>query len=693
MPDSDHHKEAIPPEIQEVLRSVISSIRATKLYPGNNPVHIQAIQRSFEVLDRHLQSHASFVFSVLKTDFAYNHLPAGRDANLYKGIAGDLFAKGIREITLKRGITQSELQRFYALLAIPLEELRQKNSIKSLAWEQGLGHVDVMEAGLDEIVIGEPGSRVAGGDRGGEQMSLVELRKYVADKAIDLFGRKVMLADVIADPAWFGALMLEMAKKASDSQALRENRLFDLYRDVGRQVLHTSFGERRPLFDALAESVLSMEPSFRDGLIAGKLYHGMDAETVRGHKEDVTEHVPDDLHELLSARFSRSWNVPQVSSLLEKAASAQFEPVPAVPERSQLPESLFAIAREMAEYTAEEMDTLRALGEYTEESAVVEAVVRTLIYVLPQVRNPFIIGSDEKHMNLFSGVVGHLEEMLHLLLEKKDYSLSLLVLRAFRMPVEPLFQPRLADAIKRAGDRKIIGRLLGDIRSYAKDSPEYEAIYSYVSLLDREVTPVLLEMLAEERDRSLRNLMIRILKELGKGQLALLGQRLSDERWYFVRNIVTILGESRREEVVGYLEKVAGHRNFQIRQEVVRALLTIRGERAAQLLVRFLKDRDVDIRFMAVRGLGMSPGSGAKEEQALIEFLKGGWLRKPGTELKSEAISSLGKVGGATTADFLRRFTAVKWWKRRKPQEAVKAAAERAIVEIERRIGNAGRTR
>jgi hypothetical protein len=693
MAESDHHNDTIPSEIQEVIRVFVSSIRATKLYPENNPVHIQAIQRSFEFLDRHLQSHPEFVLGVLKTDFAFNHLPTGRDAHLYKSIAGDLFAKGIRVITLKRGITPAELRRFYALLAIPLEELRKKNSIKSLMWEQGLVHVAVTEAELDEVIIDESRARITGGEGRSGQSTLEDLRKHSADRAVDLFGRKVTLTDIASDPARFGALALDIAKKASDSQALRENRLFDLYRDVGRQILHASFNERRPLFDALAQSVMSMEPSYRDGLIARKLYNGLDAETVRGHKEDLFDHVPDDLHELLSARFSRSWTVPQVSSLLEKAASAKFEPVPAVPEGSHLPENLIVIAREMAEYTPEEMETLKTLGEHTQESAVVEAVVRTLIYVLPQVRNPFIAGSDEKHLNLFSGVVSHLEEMLQLLLEKKDYSLALLILRAFRMPAEPLFQPRLSDAVKRAGDRKIITRLLHEIRAYAKDSPEYEAIYSYLSLLDREVTPMLLEMLAEEQDRSLRNLMIRVLKELGKGQLALLGQRLSDERWYFVRNIITILGESRREEVVGYLERVAGHRNFQIRQEVVRALLSIKGERAAHLLARFLKDRDVDIRFMAVRGLGMSPGSGAREEQALIEFLKRGWPRKPGPELKVEAIVSLGKVGRETAAIFLRRFTAVNWWKPRKSQEAVKAAAEKAIVDIERRIGNAGRTR
>lgn len=692
MAEREHHKDAIPQEIQELIRVLISSLRAAKLYPENNPVHVQAIRKSYEALELHLGTHPELALGVQKTDFAFGQLPAGKGMPLYKSIAGDLFAKGVREIVFKRGISRDELQRLYSILAIPLEELKQKNSIKSLAWEQGLSHVAVTEAELDEVMLQETGAAAAGG-RGGAQMSPEELRKQVAERAIDLFGRKVRLTDVIDGPSSFGSTMLDIAKSASDAKELQENRLFDLYRDVGRQILHSSYGERQQLFDALAESVLSMEPSYREGLIAQKLYHGLDAETVREQKEDMAEHLPDDLHELLSARFSTSWTVPQVSSLLERAASTQFAPVLAASERSQLPEALTSIAREMAEYTPEEMEALKTIGEYTAESAVVEAVVRTLIYILPQVKNPFLAGADEKQLNLFSGVVGHLEEMLHLLLDKKDYSLALLVLRAFRIPVEPLFQLRLADALKRAGDKKIISRLLDAIRAYPKDSPEYEAVYSYLSLLDREVTPALLEMLAEEQDRSMRNLMIRILKELGKGQLALIGQRLSDERWYFVRNIVTILGESRREEVVGYLEKVADHKNFQIRQEVVRALLTIKGDRSVRLLIRFLRDRDVDIRFMAVRGLGTPHGAGTREEQALLEFLKAGWLKRPEPELRLEAIASLGKVGGRAAAAFLRKYTKVNWWKARRPQETAKAAAEKSIVEIERRLADAGRAR
>jgi HEAT repeat protein len=267
--------------------------------------------------------------------------------------------------------------------------------------------------------------------------------------------------------------------------------------------------------------------------------------------------------------------------------------------------------------------------------------------------------------------------------------MALLVLRAFRMPVEPAFRSCLTGAIKKAGDKKHITGLIHSLRDLPKTSADAQAINSYLTLLDRDATPVLLEMLAEEDDRVVRKILVQILKDLGKDQIAFLGQRLSDGRWYFVRNIVNILGESRKEEAIEYLQQVANHKNFQIRQEVVRALTSIGGKKAIELLVRFLNDKDVDIRFMAVRGLGGQPVSGAGMEEALMNFLRSGQARSSGPELKYEAIETLGKTGGLKAARFLEKLTRVRWWKARKPQEELRAVARKAIKEIERRFGDA----
>jgi len=98
--------------------------------------------------------------------------------------------------------------------------------------------------------------------------------------------------------------------------------------------------------------------------------------------------------------------------------------------------------------------------------------------------------------------------------------------------------------------------VLTDLRQRKKGTPDYQSAYGYLAALDREATTVLLELLAAEKDRTIRRYLIEILKELGKSQIETIGKRVSDSRWYFVRNIISILGETRDEEALSFLEQV-----------------------------------------------------------------------------------------------------------------------------------------
>ena len=59
-----------------------------------------------------------------------------------------------------------------------------------------------------------------------------------------------------------------------------------------------------------------------------------------------------------------------------------------------------------------------------------------------------------------------------------------------------------------------------------------------------------------------------------------------------VRNAVRILGDTRTEQAIAFLHKVADHKDVRIRQEVINALINIGGRKAAGILARYLKDKD-----------------------------------------------------------------------------------------------------
>jgi HEAT repeat protein len=119
-----------------------------------------------------------------------------------------------------------------------------------------------------------------------------------------------------------------------------------------------------------------------------------------------------------------------------------------------------------------------------------------------------------------------------------------------------------------------------------------------------------------------------------------------------------------------------------VRQEVVKALVAIGGEQAASLLVRFLNDKDIDIRFMAVRGLGTIGLAGQKQERALIECVRGRWFRKGDLDLRREAVSSLGMIGGRAAEECLSKLLARKPRMGGSERESLANAARDAIERI-----------
>jgi hypothetical protein len=687
MPNETKQDEALSPEIQDVIRQLVTAIRAVKIYPPNNPVYSQSVKKAYDVLARFLESAPDFTVGVQKTQFTYQNQTMGKDAQLNKAIAQDLFAKGIREIIFSAGMTQAEFLCLCQGFALSSEDLAMKSGISSILWEMGAQNIKVTEAGLDEVVTtqgvgnwaGKPAEETAA-DAAGQ----AEKNKSSAPP------KTLVLGDLMTDPSGFGASMVEMAKMTRADHETIEDRLYTLYQEAGRKIQETRSGESDSMFEGLAKSVLSLETAYRDGLIAGKLYGDLDAEIAGESEDGADQQLPSAVHEVQTGRFSNSWTVQQVATLLKRSASKEAvssapPPTPDTVPATPVPEDLAQMAKTLAEYTPEEMAELKDLGDSGMESDIIEAAVRTLIALIPLVKDPKLTGPTEKDLVHFSGVVHQLEDLLGYLYKKKEYERAGRIVAALHQPVDPAFRPRMMEALKKVASKSIIVAAIADLRKHHKDDPEYQSAYAYVSGLDRDTTEVLLEFLAEEKDRAARLFYLELVRDIGKNQFALYGERLSDSRWYFVRNIVNLLSDVKTDQSIALLRKAADHESIQVRQEVIKALLSIGGKKASGVLAKLLRDKDESIQKTAIHAFAAFPEIGAEEAKPLIAFLEDRRLNKREQQLTVEAIKALGKTGGKEAAEFLKRYAKVTWWKSRKLQDELRVAAHRATDEIGKR--------
>ncbi len=688
-------QEALSPEIQEVMRSLITAIKVVKLYPPNNPIYSQSVSKSYALLAGFLATAPEYRVGVNKTFFTYHATPLSRDAELNKAIAQDLFAKEVREIVFSEGIVEGELMVLLKALALSPEEMAVKSGISSILWEYGATHIKVVESGLDEVITAKA---ELGWDRKPTAESSADAGGASREKNASLFaGRTLVLGNLIADPEGFGASMLELARKTRGVHESVEDRLYSLYQEAGKKIRQDHPDQSDKMFEGLAQSVLSLEERVQENLVAGKLYADLDVELAGERIADAAEQVPNTLQELQAGRFSHEWNVQHVAALLKRTPGKKSAPPAAAPDPAAfvvtpVPVDITGqIAPDLADYTQEEMEALKAMSGVGMESDIIQAAVRTLIFLIPLVKNPHRSASAQKEIKLFSGVVRQLEELLGYLQKKKDYELAAVIIRAFHSTVDPVFKPRMNEALKKTASKSAVTDMVAEMRAHPPESAEYNAAYLYLKILDRAGTSLLLDLLAAEEARDARLFLIEILKDLGKNQVALIGEQLSDRRWYVVRNAVRLLGDTGTDQAIAYLHKVADHKDVRIRDEIIHALLNIGGRKAAGLLARFLKDKDEGIQVLALRGIGKLQGLGDTEARYVMDYAELRPLKQREIEHTLEAIAVLGQIGGGESAEFLARYTRVRWWKPRKLQEELRDAALVAIKAINRRLADAGK--
>lgn len=688
------HDEPLSPEIQDVMKNLISAMRIVKIYPSNNPIYFQSVKKAYDSLSHFLEASPEYQVGIQKNYFTYQHAPFGKDTQVNKAIVQDLFAKGIREILFSADVTEAELLELCQALALSSEELAMKSGISTILWEKGATHIKVTEAGLDEVITAkaEGGWEITtetGAPSGEPEAPKERKQEFRAAKTL-------VLGDVKTDPEGFGASMIAYAMRTRTEYESVEDRLYTLYQQAGSKIRKDHATESEILFDGLAKSVLALDPAHRDGFIAGKLYGDLDRELSVSRDADDDLQAPGPLHEIRTGRFTNTWNVQQVATLLKRSASKQIIPPAPPPPPDQLQAvpiagELAEIARGLEEDSHEQVEALKAVSSAGMESDIIEAAARTLISLIPLVKNPRRAGTAEKELSLFSGVVHQLEDMLSYLLKKNSYDLATVILKALHMPVGPEFQPRMMEALKKTATKPIIKSTITDMRTRPKGSPEYQSAYTYLASLDKKATEALLELMTEENDHDTRIFLLELMKEFGRNQLALLGEYITDERWYVVRNIVSILAESKTDQALALLRKAADHKNVQIRQEVIKALVSTGGKKASAVLAKFLRDPDAVLHLEAVTAFADMPGIGAEEAKPLIDYLEGRALNAKEQELTLAAIKTLGKIGGWDAGEFLKGYSRIRWWKSRKLQAERRAAALRAMEEIKKRGAHGGR--
>lgn len=207
-----------------------------------------------------------------------------------------------------------------------------------------------------------------------------------------------------------------------------------------------------------------------------------------------------------------------------------------------------------------------------------------------------------------------------------------------------------------------------------------ENILRILAFLKGKTIRYLMDRLAAERDTPSRRILTEALVRQKSAAVPVVVEYLADERWYVVRNAVTILGDIRDQETAVHLTPLLDHPDLRVRRETIRALTRIGGTGAVGILLKTLEGSDQDLRRQALLSLGAIKHPAAVP--ALINLVNRPDSGPRYAEITREAIKALGEIGSADAVPTLLFVLQRRKFWRRSQHDELRTAAALALGEI-----------
>jgi len=253
----------------------------------------------------------------------------------------------------------------------------------------------------------------------------------------------------------------------------------------------------------------------------------------------------------------------------------------------------------------------------------------------------------------FHRIVGFLARTCETLVYERDFLAASNIVSDMRsiknqLPQSDDRRKSIDEAIGRLGESKnmkMIGEYLNTI-----SEQRAEEVYVYLTLMGPTAIAPLCEILAECEVRRTRYLLCRAISVISKDELERLQPFLNDHRWYFIRNIVMILGMAGNPEAVPLLYQVVAHPEARVRREVARSVGRIGSPAGMRILEDLIHDPNKMVRMAALTSMRQV---GSPEARRILEpIITSKDFMKLGPDERREVMRTYGSLG-SESLDFL----------------------------------------
>lgn len=708
--------ERAPEAVERFVKQLVVTHKAVKLYPPASDIPRESAGDLLGMLRGILRERPELRFQITKEGLLYNALPVLPGQRPFEAFAREFYNRGLSDVRFHASVTAKQVIDFLRVLQETPEDIQASGGFEQRLWDLQVDGVSVsvvsakiVDTELTEESVPEVGEdwppahevidelvESAYGARPRDQRMLVRfaqnpklVSRYLAELASSgrggrplvrlIAGRVVSLAHVayaeLAEdqPALFrslaeGLLSLdpELRRDVLVDRLLPDARLDESIAEMLRQF---EIGE---LCSALAEG-LSPDPVSRDGL--SRAIRNLAVISLRP-REEV-------LGAAETALRAAGADEATISTVLENAAPSQLRVRKTRDSGNEGIESVLRLV-DLAPVASETLD---------EDVAAIRAEVASGISDGDIMLSIVTLVSIERRPEMFASLMAIVEDGLGLLLEWGEYADAADAAGAFSAleddeTLDAAQRERVRAALVGMAQPRHMRELSAALRRHAVGTPEHDACRRLMSTLGEHTIGPMLEVLADEPDMAARKALVDLIASMAARHVGTLGECVGDPRWYFVRNVVAILGSTRSSQALPHLARTLRHPDARVRRETIRAVAGIRDRLSEEMLVAALADEDAQNVGLAARVLGTLGSRGAFAALSSVARGEGRGNREPGARI--EAIEALGRLGVPEAEAVLTDIARQRGIMRAGRTREVRTAAESALAQLKRASGGGG---
>lgn len=673
-----------PPAIERFVRQFVTTYKAAVLYPPSSAIPSANAEKTAELLADAAGDTGNVTLTISKNRLEVDGALVGAGQAAAKTLALELYHRGVAWVRFDAAADSDALLALLGTLREPIEMVEQSGGFAAMLWDAGVHSIAVTDATTSvvdaEIDVAEGQDEAAPLPDHDEIHRLLTSRqqkgtqghrtlvRFLLDRAaiasyVAASHRRASSSDTDDEP---GAEILAMARiidslseeerakaLAAVADALRELPAGELRAQIAERLLSSARTDEA--IAALVQQVgldemslvltegISPEEVSADGLV--RALRNLAHISLAGREEVVNSAG--------AAMRGAGIAEPIISEVLTTAMPTHLStgsdegadgPSDDVARVIQLVDRALVTTGTDAEFP--EIEALRDEASFGLSDGDVTGALVTLVVL--------DIGTEEFYESL------HLVEgSLGILLARGEFETAAraadtLLAAASDAPAEQ--RDHMLEAVGRLAAPPEMRALHQAMRVYDRGSAEALACEQLLRTLGMLAIDPSLELLAEEPDMALRKSMVEVISSVAAQHLEQLGQRITDSRWYFVRNVVAIMGSTRCSEALPYLERTLHHTDSRVRRESLRAITLIPDEGVAGLLAGALDDPDAEVVQIAARYLGRFRNQSAVP--ALIEIARGEGAGNRELGPRVRAIEALGLIGSPEALPVLEALAA-----------------------------------